>query len=128
MWYKQGISYIEEILSQVVLVIFLVVALAGAITRIADNSHHEQEVMAREVSLLHDTALASQNRVELQYTLLPDIRANLQEPCKIQMQHAKQNFPSTIPCAKQEQTKLEIKIKETTIALCSTQEKKVCSE
>ena len=118
MWHKQGVSTLEETLGHVLLAVILILALAGAVLKITDNTKHQQEVLAREIALSHDTLAAFPDQTKLFFPNLPESTVSFQEPCSISITQAKQQFPIKINCAQTAQ-KIKTEAKENGIQFCT---------
>lgn len=124
MWHKKGVSTLEETVGHILLALFLIVALAGAIFRISDNAQHLQEVTAREIALAHDALQVAPNQISYKYNIVPELSVKKTGSCTIEVSHTKQQFPVKIPCSTIKEDKTTIETNQ--LNICTLENQQQC--
>ena len=98
---KKGFTLSMEVISDLVMFAFVLLLFLGAIEKIKNDDLHIQEKEVREVALTKDAALASPEKIDLEYLVQNGFKVEVDENCKVKVEKVDQSLapsPSEFYC------------------------------
>ncbi len=107
---KKGFTPVTDTLADLLIFLFLLVMLFGAISKIKNDKLHIQEKEAHELALTQAALLASPETVSLEYPLPQGLSFKFESECRLSVGQVEQESslnPTIIDCAQSKDTRLK---------------------